>query len=89
VRDGRAEVAEVTIGHRNNRVAEVHSGLSVGDLIVCTLAIGSEMGSRWRRARRDEVSEATARAPSRCATGWQVQITGCVMCCALSTIPLF
>jgi len=34
VRDGRAEVTPVTIGQRNNRVAEVLSGLSAGDRVV-------------------------------------------------------
>ena len=34
VRDGRALVAPVEIGHRNNRVAEVISGLTVGDQVI-------------------------------------------------------
>ena len=34
VRDGRAEVTPVTIGQRNNRVAQVLSGLSAGDRVV-------------------------------------------------------
>ena len=34
VNNGRAQVAEVTIGHRNNRIAEVVSGLSAGDRVV-------------------------------------------------------
>jgi HlyD family secretion protein len=34
VRDGRARTAPVQIGHRNNRVAEVLSGLGVGDQVV-------------------------------------------------------
>lgn len=34
VKDGRAQVTEVTIGHRNNRRAEVLSGLSAGDEVV-------------------------------------------------------
>ncbi len=33
-RDGRAHTAPVEIGHRNNRVAEVISGLSVGDRVI-------------------------------------------------------
>lgn len=34
VNNGRAQVTEVTIGHRNNRIAEVVSGLSAGDRVV-------------------------------------------------------
>jgi HlyD family secretion protein len=34
IRDGRAAATPVTIGHRNNRVAEVLSGLSAGDRVV-------------------------------------------------------
>jgi HlyD family secretion protein len=34
VRDGRAQVTPITIGQRNNRVAEVLSGLSAGDRVV-------------------------------------------------------
>ena len=34
VSNGRAQVTEVTIGHRNNRIAEVISGLSAGDRVV-------------------------------------------------------
>ena len=34
VRDGRANTTLVQIGHRNNRLAEVLSGLSVGDLVI-------------------------------------------------------
>jgi HlyD family secretion protein len=34
VREGRARVTPVKIGQRNNRMAEVHSGLSVGDRVV-------------------------------------------------------
>jgi HlyD family secretion protein len=34
VNNGRAQVTEVTIGHRNNRIAEVISGLSAGDRVV-------------------------------------------------------
>jgi HlyD family secretion protein len=34
VRDGRAHMASIEIGHRNNRVAEVMSGLSPGDQVV-------------------------------------------------------
>src|SRR5262249_62249611 len=34
VRDGRARTAAVQIGHRNNRTAEVISGLSPGDRVV-------------------------------------------------------
>ena len=34
VRDGRAKTTLAQIGHRNNRLAEVLSGLSVGDLVI-------------------------------------------------------
>ena len=34
VRDGRAQTTLAQIGHRNNRLAEVLSGLSVGDLVI-------------------------------------------------------
>ena len=34
VNNGRAQVTEVTIGHRNNRIAELVSGLSAGDRVV-------------------------------------------------------
>jgi HlyD family secretion protein len=34
VRDGRTEVVPIRVGHRNNRVAEVISGLSIGDRVV-------------------------------------------------------
>jgi HlyD family secretion protein len=34
VRDGRARVSPIQIGHRNNRVAEVVSGLSVADSVI-------------------------------------------------------
>jgi HlyD family secretion protein len=34
VNNGRAQVTELTIGHRNNRIAEVVSGLSAGDRVV-------------------------------------------------------
>ncbi|MBI3705373.1 MAG: HlyD family efflux transporter periplasmic adaptor subunit [Rhizobiales bacterium] len=34
VHNGRAEVAAISIGHRNNRLAEVLSGLSAGDQVV-------------------------------------------------------
>ncbi len=34
VRDGRTSTAEVTIGHRNNLVAEVLSGLAPGDSVI-------------------------------------------------------
>jgi HlyD family secretion protein len=34
VRDGRTQVVPIRIGHRNNRFAEVISGLSVGDRVV-------------------------------------------------------
>ncbi|MDE5466145.1 efflux RND transporter periplasmic adaptor subunit [Bradyrhizobium sp. CSS354] len=34
VRDGRARTVPIRIGHRNNRVAEVLSGLSAGDKVV-------------------------------------------------------
>jgi HlyD family secretion protein len=34
VRDGRAHTAPIEIGHRNNRLAEVTSGLSAGDQVV-------------------------------------------------------
>lgn len=34
VNNGRAQVTEVTIGHRNNRIAEVVSGLSAGGRVV-------------------------------------------------------
>ncbi len=34
VKDGRAQVTVITIGHRNNRVAEVLQGLSPGDQVV-------------------------------------------------------
>jgi HlyD family secretion protein len=34
VKDGRAQVVEVTIGQRNSRMAEVLSGLSAGDKVV-------------------------------------------------------
>jgi HlyD family secretion protein len=32
--NGRAQVRSVQIGHRNNRMAEVISGLSAGDRVV-------------------------------------------------------
>src|SRR5262249_30175379 len=34
VKDGRAQATQVKIGHRNNRSAEVLSGLSEGDRVV-------------------------------------------------------
>ena len=34
VRDGRARVAPIEVGHRNNRLAEVISGLAAGDRVV-------------------------------------------------------
>ena len=34
VRDGRARVTPIEIGHRNNRVAEVASGLGTGDQVI-------------------------------------------------------
>jgi HlyD family secretion protein len=34
VEDGRAKTTVVKIGHRNNRVAEVLSGLAAGDRVV-------------------------------------------------------
>ena len=34
VSNGRAQVTQITIGHRNNRIAEVLSGLSAGDRVV-------------------------------------------------------
>src|SRR5262249_7276525 len=34
VKDGRAQTALVTIGHRNEKVAEVASGLSPGDRVI-------------------------------------------------------
>jgi len=34
VRDGRATAMPVTIGHRNERTAELLSGLSAGDQVV-------------------------------------------------------
>ena len=34
VEDGRAQVRQITIGHRNNRSAEVLSGLSAGDRVI-------------------------------------------------------
>jgi HlyD family secretion protein len=34
VRDGRAQVTPITIGQRNNRVAEVSAGLSAGDRVL-------------------------------------------------------
>jgi HlyD family secretion protein len=33
-KDGRASTATVKIGHRNSRMAEVLSGLSVGDRVI-------------------------------------------------------
>lgn len=34
VKEGRVQVAQVTVGHRNNRNAEVVAGLSAGDIVV-------------------------------------------------------
>lgn len=34
VKNGRARVAEVAIGHRNNRTAEIVSGLAAGDTVI-------------------------------------------------------
>ena len=34
VRNGRARVAEVAIGHRNNQTAEIVSGLMAGDTVI-------------------------------------------------------
>jgi HlyD family secretion protein len=34
VHDGRARTVPIEIGHRNNRVAEVISGLSPGDQVI-------------------------------------------------------
>jgi HlyD family secretion protein len=34
VRDGRAQTTLIQVGHRNNRTAEVVSGLSAGDRVV-------------------------------------------------------
>jgi HlyD family secretion protein len=34
VRDGKARLTSVTVGHRNNRVAEITAGLVAGDRIV-------------------------------------------------------
>jgi HlyD family secretion protein len=34
VRDGRARVTQVRLGHRNGRVAEITSGLSAGDQVI-------------------------------------------------------
>lgn len=34
VKNGRARVAEVAIGHRSSRTAEIVSGLSVGDTVI-------------------------------------------------------
>jgi HlyD family secretion protein len=34
VRDGRARISAIRIGHRNNRIAEVTSGLTAGDAVV-------------------------------------------------------
>jgi len=48
---GRAKVTEVTIGHRNNRVAEVLSGLSEGDQVV--LHPSDRVSDGARIAQRD------------------------------------
>jgi HlyD family secretion protein len=34
VKNGRAKITQVTIGHRNNRTAEIVSGLSAGDTVI-------------------------------------------------------
>jgi HlyD family secretion protein len=34
VRDGRARITAIRIGHRNNRIAEITSGLAAGDAVV-------------------------------------------------------
>jgi len=34
IRDGRARTTPIQTGHRNNRVAEVLSGLSAGDQVI-------------------------------------------------------
>jgi HlyD family secretion protein len=50
VRDGRARTVPIRIGHRNNRVAEVLSGLSAGDQVVVhpsdRIADGSRVAQR-------------------------------------------
>ena len=51
VRDGRTEVVPIRIGHRNNRAAEVISGLSVGDRVV--LHPSDRVSEGTRVAERD------------------------------------
>jgi HlyD family secretion protein len=53
VRAGRARVSPIQIGHRNNRVAEVVSGLSAGDEVILhpidRVAEGTRVGARQTR----------------------------------------
>jgi HlyD family secretion protein len=51
VKEGRARIALVQIGHRNDRVAEVISGLSVGDQLV--LHPSDRIGDGVRVAKRE------------------------------------
>jgi HlyD family secretion protein len=51
VKEGRARIALVQIGHRNSRVAEVISGLSVGDRLV--LYPSDRIGDGVRIAKRE------------------------------------
>jgi len=50
-KNGRARTTEVVIGHRNNRVAEVSSGLSEGDQVV--LHAGDRVSDGTRITRRE------------------------------------
>jgi HlyD family secretion protein len=51
VKEGRARATVVKIGHRNNQLAEVLSGLSVGDRVILhpsdRIADGARVAERW------------------------------------------
>jgi HlyD family secretion protein len=51
--NGRAKIVPVSIGHRNNRMAEVLSGLAAGDRVV--LHPSDRIGGGSRIAERDGV----------------------------------
>lgn len=50
VKDGRARTTLIKIGHRNNQVAEVTSGLEVGDEVI--LYPSDRISDRTRVAQR-------------------------------------
>lgn len=50
--EGRAQVTPIMIGQRNNRVAEVLSGLSAGDRAFSIQATGSRVVSASRSGKR-------------------------------------